>query len=118
MNAFGEFLRKTREVQVDGSRRYSQTKLAELVGISKTAISQAELGKENLSVSTIIRLAEVLGLNTDELLAKAGKIHPEIIAIIQEAPREICGFLRAAKAAGWTGEDFQRLTERIERGEV
>jgi len=50
-------------------RRLSQTQLAQLAGVSASAISQAEAGRRGLSVDTLLVLAERLGITVDELLA-------------------------------------------------
>lgn len=47
---------------------YTQEQLAELIGVSTQFLSDAERGVTGMSVSTIIRLCDVLSVSTDFLL--------------------------------------------------
>ena len=49
-------------------RRISQKQLAAMAGVTASAISQAERGERGLSLSTLVRLSETLGLTVDDLL--------------------------------------------------
>jgi transcriptional regulator with XRE-family HTH domain len=53
-------LRRTREL--------SQHDLAELAGVSASAVSQAERAERGLSLATLVRLSSALGITIDELL--------------------------------------------------
>jgi transcriptional regulator with XRE-family HTH domain len=53
---------------VRAERNVTQTELARAAGISPSAISQAERGRRGLSVDTLLRLADRLGMTLDELL--------------------------------------------------
>ena len=55
--------------QLREQRRLSQAELAELAGVSPSAISQAESGRRGLSLDTVAALAERLQLSIDDLLA-------------------------------------------------
>jgi transcriptional regulator with XRE-family HTH domain len=50
------------------SRKISQRQLAELAGVTASAISQAERAERGLSLSTLVRLSGKLGLTVDDLL--------------------------------------------------
>jgi transcriptional regulator with XRE-family HTH domain len=50
------------------SRRISQHQLAELAGVTSSAISQAERAERGLSLSTLVRLSGNLGLTLDDLV--------------------------------------------------
>jgi transcriptional regulator with XRE-family HTH domain len=49
-------------------RRLTQAQLAEIAGVSASAISQAERGKRGLSLETLLDLSGKLGVTLDELL--------------------------------------------------
>lgn len=46
----------------------AQKELAERSGLARTTLARAERGDEIVNFSSIRRLAEVLGISTDELL--------------------------------------------------
>ena len=50
------------------SRHFSQHQLAELAGVTSSAISQAERAERGLSLSTLVRLSGNLGLTLDDLV--------------------------------------------------
>jgi transcriptional regulator with XRE-family HTH domain len=50
-------------------RHLSQADLARLAGVTPSAISQAEAGRRGLSLDTLCRLAERLGVSVDDLLS-------------------------------------------------
>lgn len=50
------------------SRKISQRELAELAGVTASAVSQAERAERGLSLSTLVRLSANLGLTVDDLL--------------------------------------------------
>ncbi|MBR2640600.1 MAG: helix-turn-helix transcriptional regulator [Oscillospiraceae bacterium] len=59
----------------------SQEKLAELLGISRQAVTKWESGKGNPDTENLIRLSEIFGVSLDELCGKEAekpkaKIHP------------------------------------------
>ncbi|MER7006840.1 helix-turn-helix transcriptional regulator [Dactylosporangium sp. NPDC000555] len=49
-------------------RGWTQAHLAELVGVSASAISQAERGQHALSLETVLELSDKLGMSVDHLL--------------------------------------------------
>ena len=59
----GERCRHAREASC-----YTQEQLAERIGVSTQFLSDAERGVTGMSVSTIIRLCDVLSVSTDYLL--------------------------------------------------
>jgi transcriptional regulator with XRE-family HTH domain len=56
---------------------YSQIKLAEIAGISRTYVSDVERARRNLSVSTLIRLASALNCDASRLLQEAESTQQE-----------------------------------------
>lgn len=51
-------------------RAYSQVELAELVGVERATISRAEQGKHTPRGRTLRKLAEVLGVDVEELIVE------------------------------------------------
>jgi transcriptional regulator with XRE-family HTH domain len=60
------FGRKLRETRL--KRGVSQEKLADLAGLHRTYVSSVELGKRNISLVNIERLAAALGVSMAELM--------------------------------------------------
>jgi transcriptional regulator with XRE-family HTH domain len=54
-------------------RGLSQAEFSRLAGVSPSAISQAERGHRGLSVATLVRLANALGIPLDELVVGGGQ---------------------------------------------
>ena len=76
---FGERLRKLRK-----EASLSQSQLADKVGVSFTYLSKIESGAKPPPVEKVIlRLAEVLDADSDELIALAGKVPSDIIEMLQ-----------------------------------
>lgn len=65
-NPCTEFGKRLRELRLE--RGLSQEKLGELAGLDRTYISSAEAGRRNVSLKTIYKLAEALGVEASELL--------------------------------------------------
>lgn len=65
-NPCTEFGRRLRELRLE--RDLSQEKLGELAGLDRTYVSSAEAGRRNVSLKTICKLAEALGIEAEELL--------------------------------------------------
>ena len=59
----GQRIRKYRK-----AHQLSQDALAEKVGISTTHMSHIETGNTKLSLPVLVKLAEILGVHTDDLL--------------------------------------------------
>lgn len=66
MDALKRFGQKVRELRT--KKGVSQEKLAELSGLHRTYISTLELGKRNVSIKNIYKLAKALEVLPDELL--------------------------------------------------
>jgi len=105
---FGQALREKRV-----AKKLSLRKFAELVGVSPTYLSQVE--QDNVDPPTadrVKRIAELLGENSDEWTALAGRVPGDLPAIIQEKT-QVPDLLRAVQ--GLTAEQLRRLTENAER---
>ncbi|MBE9482513.1 MAG: helix-turn-helix transcriptional regulator, partial [Chloroflexi bacterium] len=55
----------------------SQQRLAEMLGVSRTTITQIENGKRKVSADELVRLSEIYNLSVDNLLSS--KEEPEVI---------------------------------------
>jgi transcriptional regulator with XRE-family HTH domain len=65
MQQFGEKLRFLRE-----KHRITQAQLAEQVGLAQAYISELEWGKNNPSLSLVIKIADIFGLPTIDMLVR------------------------------------------------
>ena len=66
----------------------SQEKLAELVGVSRQAVTKWESGKANPDTENLLRLAEIFGVSVDELCREEPSINPlpKINPLVAAAP--------------------------------
>ncbi len=113
---FGKRIRKLREEKRKDDPTFSLRKFAERVGISATYMSKVENGEfDPPRAEKIIKMAELLGVDPDELLALAGKMDPELSVIIRDQPKAIADFLRTAREKGLTAEDIERITRNIKK---
>lgn len=51
-----------------GKKNFSQEKLAKLSGLHRTYISQIEIGRRNIALKNIAKLAKALGVSPKDLL--------------------------------------------------
>lgn len=115
---FGRRVRELREAKKKTNPTFSLRRFAQAVGVSATFQSKIENGESPPpSVDKIKRMASLLETDADELLALAGKVDPDLPAIIREMPRAMADFLRTAREAGLTDDDIRRLTNDIKKGQ-
>ncbi len=107
---FGQVLRETRI-----AKGYSLRRFAHDVGISPTYLSLVEQNKTERppTADRVKRMAELLGANSDEWIALAGRVPEDIPEIIQEQPTEMPQLLRAA--SGLSAEELRKLTEQAKK---
>lgn len=111
--AFGALVRKLREEKQQTDSSFSLRGFAEKVKLSPTFISKMEKGEfDPPSAEKIIRIAEVLGYDADELLNLAKKMDPELKEMIYEK-KAMADFLRTA--SGFSEEKLKQLTEQMKR---
>lgn len=79
MSIFGKMLKDLRR-----SKRMTQRKLAEEVGINFTYISKIENGAEPPSEEVILRIAEVLDADSEKMMLAAKKVPQEMRKTIEE----------------------------------
>lgn len=106
---FGACIRAWREEKEIGLRKF-----ADLVGISPTYLSKIERNEfPPPGEEKVIAIARELEKDPDELLALAGRVASDLEEIIQQTPREMATFLRAAR--GMSPKDIEQLTKQVER---
>lgn len=112
---FGQKIRELREAKLqEDARRFTLRQFAVAVGISPTFLSKVERGEfDPPAADKIIKMAELLGVNADELLALANKVDPELEKIIKEQPQALPDLLRTVR--GMSAEELRKLTERARK---
>jgi len=87
---------------------------ARRLGVSPTYISQIEQGNfKPPAESVVVSMARILGQDSDELLALAGRVADDLDDIIRGQPKELATFLRKAK--GLNAEDIALFSQQAER---
>jgi len=115
--AFGKRIRELREAKKRTDPKYSLRQFAQAVDISATFLSKVETGEFNPPAPEKIKnMAELLGVDSDELLALAGKVDPELPKIIREQPKAMADFLRTAREQNLSEDEIRALTKRIREG--
>jgi transcriptional regulator with XRE-family HTH domain len=90
---YGEKTRRVREEKEYGLREF-----AKMIGVSATYLSQVE--RDELPAPAeerVVKTAELLDLDKDELLALAGRVASDLEEIILEKPRGTADLLRHIK---------------------
>ena len=84
------------------------------IGMSPTYLSKVERDEFPPPAEDKARkIAEVFGIDVDELLALAGKVSSDLSEIIRERPRELAARLRATK--GLTADDVACLAREAQK---
>jgi len=95
---FGDYLRELREAKAATDPGYSVRKLAARVGIEPSYLSKIE---RNLQPppgeEVILNLAAEVGEDPDVMLALAGKVSSDLLAIIRARPRLFGELIRQLK---------------------
>ncbi len=113
---FGHRIRELREAKKRDDPRFSLRKFAEAVGISATFLSKIETGEfAPPAPDRIKKMAELLGVDADELLALANKVDPDLSDIIKEQPKAMADFLRTARDMNLSEAELRKLTERLRK---
>ncbi|MBV9925661.1 MAG: helix-turn-helix domain-containing protein [Acidobacteria bacterium] len=115
---FGQRVRELRESKRRTDPAFSLRRFAQSVGISAAFLSKVEMGEALPPKAEKIKImAELLGVNADELLALAGKVDPVLPQIIRERPNAMADFLRTANEE-LTDEQIKELTRRMREGDL
>lgn len=103
---FGSLLRDHRK-----RRRLTQQQLADAVGVDFTYISKVENGRvDPPSEATLQKIASVLEIDPEELLAHAGKVGPEIKTAAAAQP-QLALLLRTIGRKQLTPEQYRRMLD-------
>ena len=105
---FAEKLSALRAEQKMGVRE-----LGRAVGVTGMHISNLEKAKSAPSAELVLKLAEALEGNADELLYLADQVAPEVVDVIHQNPLAIPNFLRSAK--NLTPEQWELLQQQVEQ---
>ncbi|MBI1373320.1 MAG: helix-turn-helix domain-containing protein [Phycisphaera sp.] len=111
---FGKRVRDLREAKLQTDPKFTLRQFAAAVGISATFLSKVERGEfDPPAAEKIIKMAELLDVDADELLALANKFDPELEKIIKEKPSILPDLLRTLR--GRSEEQLRKLMERERR---
>lgn len=98
VQTFGHFIRECREARAATDRSFSVRQLAARVDIEPSYLSKIERDEQPPpGEGTILRLAKELDEDPDVLLALAGKVSSDLLAIIRSRPRLFADLLRELK---------------------
>ena len=98
MNSFGSYIRKKREGLHADDKSKSLRQVAIAIGVEPAFLSKVERDIVSPpSEGKIISLAEVLDEDPDLLLAMAGKVSSDLLAIVKARPQLIGELLRELK---------------------
>jgi transcriptional regulator with XRE-family HTH domain len=106
---FGTLVREKRT-----AKGISLRKFAEMVGVSPTYLSQVEQGNcDPPTAERVKRIAEILGENSDELTALAGRVPEDVQRLLEKHPACLAAFIR--EASELSPDQLQVLTEQARR---
>ena len=106
---FGAFIRRERETREIGLRV-----MAKMIGVSPTYLSKVERDEFPPPAEDKVRkIAEIIECDTDDLLARAGRVSSDISDIIKGRPVELTALLRTTK--GMTAEEIARLARDAQK---
>jgi len=98
MNEFGTYIRECREARRQEDAGYSVRQLAGRIGVEPSYLSKVERGETPPpSEEKIRRLAAELGEDPDVLLALAGKVSSDLLAVIRQRPQLFAELIRQLK---------------------
>ena len=107
MSSFGEYLNKLRTDQRVGVRE-----LGRAVDVTGMHISNMEKGKSLPSPELIVKLANALNVDVDEMSHMANHIAPEVKDVIQNQPKTVPNFLCSAKDL--SAEQWEVLQKQLD----
>src|ERR1700722_17609170 len=99
------FMRRGRERE---AKEIGLREMAKKVGVSPTYMSKVERDEFAPPAEDKVKaIAQIIGCDVDELLARAGRVASDLSDIIKRHPVELAALLRTTK--GLTTEDIARL---------
>ena len=106
---FGAFIRRGRENKEIGLRE-----MAKMIGVSPTYLSKVERGEFAPPAEDRVKaIAQIIGCDVDELLARADRVSSDLSDIIKRHPVELAALLRTTK--GLTSEDIAGLARNAQK---
>jgi ribosome-binding protein aMBF1 (putative translation factor) len=106
---FGEFVRRER-----GAKDIGLREMAKMIGVSPTYLSKVERDEFPPPAEDKVKaIAQIIKCDTDELLARAGRVSSDLSDIIKRHPRELAALLRTTK--GLTADDMAKLARQAQR---
>ena len=106
---FGAFIRQEREAREIGLRE-----MAKKIGVSPTYLSKIERDEFPPPAEDKVKaIARIIECDTDDLLARAGRVSTDISEIIKRHPVELAALLRTTK--GLTVDDIARLAKQAQK---
>jgi transcriptional regulator with XRE-family HTH domain len=106
---FGELVRRKRIEKEIGLRE-----MAGMIGVSPTYLSKVERDEFSPPAEDKVRkIAEIIGCDSDELLARAGRVSSDLSEIIKQRPRELAALLRTTK--GLTADAVVNLARQAQK---
>lgn len=106
---FGEFVRSAREAKDIGLRE-----MAKMIGVSPTYLSKVERDEFAPPAEDKVKaIAQIIGCDVDELLARAGRVASDLSDIIKRHPVELAALLRTT--TGLTMDDIAKLARNAQR---
>lgn len=112
--AFGERLRALREAKLKDNPSFTLRQFAAMVDMSPTYLSKVERGEfDPPAADKVKKIAELLGVNADELLAQANRVDAGLTDIIKDKPTIMPDLLRTA--SGLSNEQLARLLAQAKR---
>ena len=98
MKNFGPFIRARREALRKDDSKYSVRQVAKRMGIQPSYLSKVERGEvAPPSEETTRKLAHELGIDSDVLLAMAGKVSSDLQDVIRNRPELFAELIRELK---------------------
>src|SRR5262245_43681760 len=107
---FGAFIRRERE-----AKGLSLRDMAKKIKVSPTFLSKVETEDWKPGEEKVLKIAEVIGCNPDDLMARAGRVPSELSEIIKQSPHrhQMTALLRTAK--GFTAEELEKLVSQAQK---
>jgi transcriptional regulator with XRE-family HTH domain len=106
---FGAFVRRRREEREIGLRE-----MAKKIGVSPTYLSKVERDEFPPPAEDKVRaIAKIIESDSDDLLARAGRVSSDITDIIKRYPIELAALLRTAK--GLSPTEITRLAREAQK---
>jgi transcriptional regulator with XRE-family HTH domain len=106
---FGAYIRRLREEKDLGLRE-----MAKMIGVSPTYLSKVERDEFQPPAEDRVKaIAEIIGCDADDLLARAGRVSTDISDIIKRHPVELAALLRTTK--GLTADGIALLARQAQK---